>query len=56
MFSDADRHKLVLEIHSISNKIAQDKYNERLLQIITEIKDCTGKDLSHILLPNKKSR
>lgn len=52
--TESERTKIVNEIHAISNKVAQELYIERLHQIIYEIRERTGQDLSEKLLPKKK--
>lgn len=51
--SNDERNKIISEIHSLSNKIAQEQYLERVKQIVQRIKDQTGIDLSEKLLPKK---
>jgi hypothetical protein len=51
--SEEERLKIIAEIHSISNKVAQEQYLERLKQIIHEIHEVTGLDLTAKLVPKK---
>jgi hypothetical protein len=51
--SEAERSKIIAEIYSVSNKVAQEQYIERLKQIINEIRAKTEQDLSEKLLPKK---
>lgn len=51
--SDTERSKIISDIHTVSNKVAQEQYVERLKQIVIDIKEKTGQDISS-LLPKKK--
>jgi hypothetical protein len=47
--TESERKKIISEIQTISKKAAQEQYTERLNQIIIEIKERTGQDLSEKL-------
>ena len=49
MFTEEDRKKISIEINQTATKIAQEKYLERSKEIINEIKQETGKDLTHLI-------
>ena len=49
MFTDEDRKKVAAEINQTATKVAQEKYLERSKIIINEIKQETGKDLTHLI-------
>lgn len=51
--SEEERSRIISEIHAISNKVAQEQYIERLKQIIHEIHELTGINLTEKLLPKK---
>lgn len=53
LFNEEERNKVISEVHSLSNKISQEQYIERLKHIVQCIKDQTGTDLSDKLLPKK---
>lgn len=49
MFTEEDRKKIAVEINQTATKVAQEKYLERSRDIINEIKQETGKDLTHLI-------
>lgn len=51
--SESDRNKIATDIHSVSNKVVQENYTERLKLIIKELQELTGENLSD-LLPKTK--
>lgn len=53
MFNDSDRRKIATEINNVSNKIAQQKYLDRVKQLAIDIKTLTQEDISGLLLPKK---
>lgn len=53
LLTEAERAKIIEEIHTISNKVAQDQYIERLKQVVHDVKIRTGADLTDKLLPKK---
>jgi len=52
--SELDRNKIVTEIHSVTNKLSQENYLERLKLIIKELQEHTGENLSDLLPKTKQ--
>ena len=52
---DSDRHKIIAEINAVSNKVSQDIYNKRLIQVIANVLELTSVDLGELLLPKSKN-
>lgn len=53
MLNDSDRRKIATEINSAANKIAQQKYLDRVKQLVINIKSITQEDISGLLPKNK---
>jgi len=51
--SEAERSKIIGEINSISNRVAQEQYAKRIKNIISDVKVKTGQDITSIL-PSKQ--
>lgn len=55
-FSETEKNKIKDEIQAISSKTAQEQYIIRLKQIIHEIRERTGQDLSDVFLKKMKPK
>lgn len=55
---EANRRKIIVEINSLSSKVAQEIYNERIKQVVMAISKDQAQaqdlDLSDLLLPKSK--
>jgi hypothetical protein len=53
LITEVERTKIVNETDAISSKIAQEKYVERLEQLVKDVLVNTGEDISAIIVPKK---
>jgi hypothetical protein len=49
LITEFDRRKIANEIFVISNRIAQDAYIERVIQLVKLVQAATGEDISAII-------
>lgn len=49
MMSETERRKIAVEIDQSSTKIAEEKYAERVAQVVKEVLINTGIDISSVL-------
>ena len=54
--TEEERTKIVREIHTTANKVVQEKYMERVKQIVKQFYEETGEDISELVVSQTKKK